>query len=105
MVGWNVISACQLLLLLSFKFVFKECHLQFVCIRSSSTRYQNRVSLPWVQEHPDVFNDPTFTVTLAKAPTLSPSPPTSPRGYGDIQQPISSQESGSEVDEGRLSSR
>ena len=35
---------------------------------------QSRVSLPWVEEHPDVFNDAAFTITA----THSLTPPTSP---------------------------
>lgn len=41
---------------------------------SSHKKNQNRVSLPWVEEHPDVFNDAAFTVTAADDFT----PPTSP---------------------------
>lgn len=35
--------------------------------------FQNQVSLPWVEEHPDVFNDAAFTITAADK--LEPSSP------------------------------
>ena len=38
--------------------------------------HQNRVSLPWVEDHPDVFNDAAFTMTATDS--LDFSPPTSP---------------------------
>lgn len=41
---------------------------------SSHKKKQSRVSLPWVEEHPDVFNDAAFTITA----THSLTPPTSP---------------------------
>lgn len=34
------------------------------------------MSLPWVEEHPDVFNDAAFTVTAADS--FDFTPPTSP---------------------------
>lgn len=39
--------------------------------------YQSRVSLPWVAEHPDVFNDAAFTITATDS--LEFSPRTSPQ--------------------------
>ncbi|KAL9976486.1 hypothetical protein ACROYT_G013794 [Oculina patagonica] len=43
---------------------------------SSHKKNQNRVSLPWVEEHPDVFNDAAFTITATDS--LDFTPPTSP---------------------------
>lgn len=40
---------------------------------SSHKKKQNQVSLPWVEEHPDVFNDAAFTITAADK--LEPSSP------------------------------
>ena len=37
---------------------------------------QSRVSLPWVEDHPDVFNDAAFTITAADS--MDFTPPTSP---------------------------
>ena len=34
------------------------------------------MSLPWVEEHPDVFNDAAFTITATDS--LDFTPPTSP---------------------------
>lgn len=44
---------------------------------SSHKKNQSRVSLPWVEEHPDVFNDAAFTITATDS--LDFTPPTSPQ--------------------------
>lgn len=44
---------------------------------SSHRKKQNRVSLPWVEEHPDVFNDAAFTITVEDSIDFKSSP-TSP---------------------------
>lgn len=44
---------------------------------SSHKKNQSRVSLPWVAEHPDVFNDAAFTITATDS--LEFSPRTSPQ--------------------------
>lgn len=43
---------------------------------TSHKKNQSRVSLPWVEEHPDVFNDAAFTVTATDS--LDFTPPSSP---------------------------
>lgn len=43
---------------------------------TSHKKNQNRVSLPWVKDHPDVFNDDAFTITATDS--MDFTPPTSP---------------------------
>lgn len=43
---------------------------------TSHKKKQNRVSLPWVEDHPDVFNDAAFTITATDS--MDFTPPTSP---------------------------
>ena len=47
-----------------------------LCPRNTFFVDQNRVSLPWVEDHPDVFNDAAFTITATDS--MDFTPPTSP---------------------------
>ncbi len=41
----------------------------------SAVHFQTKVVPPWVEEHPDVFSDPDFSITQLDTPTPSDTPP------------------------------